>query len=226
MGDPDDARSLDALLAEQIDYYSARAPEYLSAEFEEVNRRELEAAADRFTALLRETVAGGDVLELACGPGTWTELLLERANSLTALDASVPMLELAAERIRDDRVRFVQADAFSWTPDRGYDLVFFGFWLSHIPTELFEPFWETVATALRPRGRVMFIDDGFRTEEELIEGRDSYVIRRRLHDGTAFRAVKVPHDPDRLQQHLSRLGWTIEIQRLPGPFFYGSGHRA
>lgn len=37
---------------------------------------------------------------------------------------------LARARVGDDRVHFIHADLFSWTPDARYDVVFFGFWLS------------------------------------------------------------------------------------------------
>ena len=61
--------------------------------------------------------------------GTWTPQLLRYATDVTAVDASPEMLAIAAARCQDDRVRFVQADLFSWEPDRRYDVVFFGFWL-------------------------------------------------------------------------------------------------
>jgi SAM-dependent methyltransferase len=122
---------------------------------------ELEAALDDFRP-------AGDVLELACGPGTWTVQLLRHAAKLTALDASPEMLALAAEKA-GGRVRFVQADLFEWEPDRRYDVVFFGFWLSHVPLERFDSFWSLVADAHAPGGRVFFADDGYRTPDELIE---------------------------------------------------------
>jgi hypothetical protein len=53
-------------------------------------------------------------------------------------------------------VRFVEADLFTWEPDRRYDVVFMGFWLSHVPAERFESFWALVAAALAPRGRMFF----------------------------------------------------------------------
>ena len=57
------------------------------------------------------------------------------------------------------RVRFVEADLFAWRPDRRYDAVFFGFWLSHVPLERFDGFWALVADCLAPGGRVCFVDD-------------------------------------------------------------------
>ena len=155
----------DQLLAEQIAYYRARAPEYLEGVIPgAVGGGELEAALDAFRP-------AGDVLELACGPGTWTQQLLRHAASLTAVDASPEMIAIASSRVGPgSRVCFVEADLFNWTPDRRYDVVFFGFWLSHVPLERFESFWSLVDGALAPTGRVFFADDGYRTPDELIEG--------------------------------------------------------
>jgi trans-aconitate methyltransferase len=208
----------DRLLAEQIAYYRARAPEYSDGVIPgAIGGGELEAALDAFRP-------AGDVLELACGPGTWTEQLLEHADSLTAVDASPEMIALAAEKV-GGRARFIRADLFDWKLDRRYDVVFFGFWLSHVPLERFESFWSLVADALAPRGRVFFADDAYRTEEELIEGESSSTIQRRLNDGTAHRAVKVPHEPADLERRLDRLGWRITVTPTSGPFFWGAGSR-
>src|ERR671937_3148742 len=92
----------------------------------------------------------------------------------------------------DGRVRFVEADLFTWRPDRRYDVVFFAFWLSHVPLERFESFWSLVADCLEPHGRVFFVDDAYRTPDELIDGASSSTIHRRLNDGTTYRLVKGP----------------------------------
>jgi SAM-dependent methyltransferase len=216
---------LDELLAEQISYYRARAPEYEAgalAVYEDgalaiPGGDELDAALDSF----RPT---GSVLELACGTGRWTERLLRHADSVTAIDASPEMLTIASSRIGgDQRARFVQADLFRWRPDRLHDVVFFGFWLSHVPLERFGSFWSLVAECLTPGGRVFFVDDAYRTPDELSEGESSSTVRRRLEDGTAFRAVKVPHTPVELERRLTELGWRIEVHQTSGRLFWGSG---
>ncbi len=207
----------DALLAEQISYYRARAPEYEAGTLDLPGGDELDAALDAF----RPT---GDVLELACGPGGWTKQLLRYADRITAVDSSPEMLAIAASRIEHDpRVRFIEADLFQWRPDRAYDLVFFGFWLSHVPLERFEPFWSMLEGCLHPNGRVFFADDAYITADELIEGEAPTTIRRRLADGTHFRAVKVPHTPAGLERRLADLGWQIQVHQTAGPFFWGAG---
>lgn len=207
---------LELLLAEQIAYYRALAAEYEDHALDLPGGEELLAALDAFRA-------DGDVLEIACGPGTWTGRLLRTAATVTALDAAAEMLAIASARIDDRRVQFIQADVFSWRPDRRYDVVFFGFWLSHVPAERFESFWSLVRDCLAPQGRVCFADDAHRTPEELIEGERSSTIQRRLNSGTAYRAVKVPHTARELEARLARLGWQVTVTPTPGPFYWGSG---
>jgi demethylmenaquinone methyltransferase/2-methoxy-6-polyprenyl-1,4-benzoquinol methylase len=217
---------LERLLDEQLAYYRARAPEYVETAFPELGSETLEAATREFVQALDDFAPRGDVLELACGPGTWTPQLLRYAATLTAVDGSPEMLQLAAAKVPAQSVRFIRADLFRWRPDRRYDVVFFGFWLSHVPLERFERFWSLVADCLAPRGRVLFVDDAFRTPDELIEGERSSVIRRHLTDGTAYRAVKVPHRPDELERRLAELGWRVRVrQSTSGPFFWGAGGR-
>ena len=209
---------LNRLLDEQVSYYRALAPDYLDQGLDLPGGDELTAALEAFRP------AGG-VLELACGPGVWTGQLLRYATDVTAVDASPEMLALAAARVDDPRVRFVQADLFTWMPDRQYDVVFFGFWLSHVPLKRFESFWSLVADCLTEGGRVFFVDDGYRTPDELVEGPSSSTIQRRLDDGMSYRLVKVPHHPTELENRLRRCGWDIKVTPTSGPFYWGAGVR-
>jgi SAM-dependent methyltransferase len=209
---------LDRLLDEQVSYYRSLAKDYLNNGLNLPGGYELAEALEAFRP-------AGSVLELACGPGVWTSRLLRHAADVTAVDASPEMLAIAADRVGSDRVRFVQADLFTWVPDRRYDVVFIGFWLSHVPLERFESFWSLVADCLKEDGRVFFADDGYRTPDELVEGPSSSTIRRHLHDGTSYRIVKVPHQAPDLEDRLRRLGWHIKVTSTSGPFYWGAGGR-
>jgi demethylmenaquinone methyltransferase/2-methoxy-6-polyprenyl-1,4-benzoquinol methylase len=214
-----DRNALEVLLAEQIAYYRAMAPEYESLSVPGGGGHEVVAALEAFGP-------AGDILELACGPGMWTELLVRQATSLTAVDAAPEMLARAKSRVVDQRVQFVQADLFSWKPKRRHDVLFFGFWLSHVPRERFEAFWSFVDECLQPAGRVFFVDDAFRPPEELIEGEFSTTVQRRISDGTAYRAVKVPYRPAELEEQLATLGWRFTVRQTSGTFYWGAGSKA
>jgi SAM-dependent methyltransferase len=215
-----DAESdLDHLLGEQVAYYRALAPDYLDQGLDL-------PGGDALTEALTAFQPRGSVLELACGPGVWTGQLLRYAADVTAVDASAEMLAIAAARVSTERVRFIQADIFAWRPDRRYDVVFFGFWLSHVPAERFASFWSLVADCLKPQGRVFFADDAYRTPDELVEGPSSSTIRRQIPDGTAYRIVKVPHQRGDLEKRLQRLGWDIKVTVAAGPVYWGAGSLA
>jgi SAM-dependent methyltransferase len=212
-------RDQDAVLLEQIEYYRARAADYL----EQASRVQ---GFDELGQALLAFRPSGDVLELACGPGTWTPLLLNTAATVTAVDAAPEMLAQAKGRVGSGRVEYVQADLFSWQPTRLYDTVFFGFWLSHVPPERFNQFWRLVQDSLTTAGRVFFMDDAMRTSEETRAGPSSSTIVRTAADGSEHRLVKVPYTATGLQERLAALGWRIQVHGVADAFFWGSGCRA
>jgi trans-aconitate 2-methyltransferase len=64
------------------------------------------------------------VVDLGCGPGNSTELLINRFPDaqVIGLDSSPDMLRQARERL--PKVAFVQADIATWTPEPDTDLLF------------------------------------------------------------------------------------------------------
>jgi SAM-dependent methyltransferase len=208
------------LIREQIAFYRARASGYDKTSTPPGDPlapygNQVLDALDRF----RPT---GRVLEIASGTGSWTPFFLRHATSVTALDSSPEMLRLSGQKISDDRrIRYVEADVFTWEPDATYDVVFFANWLSHVPPARFEGFWRTVHAALAPGGRVFFADEATDAwRHEAVEGDDPPVVRRSLPDGRTYRVVKVFWDLTELQAKLRSLGWNLELGTA-GPFFWG-----
>ena len=212
-------RGASAALVEQLAYYRAVADEYENHTIDVPGQDELLSAIDSFRP-------GGDVLELACGTGIWTERLLRSATTVTAVDGAPEMLARARSRVGPAAsVRFLEADLFSWKADRRYDAVFFGFWISHVPEDNFTSFWTMVAEALMPGGHVFFFDDNYRPPAELVEGSRSPIVQRKLNDGTPFRVVKVGYEPADLEQRLRDLQWKVRVTGTSGPFYWGTGVR-
>jgi demethylmenaquinone methyltransferase/2-methoxy-6-polyprenyl-1,4-benzoquinol methylase len=141
---------------------------------------------------------------------------------VTAVDAAAEVLVLARARTASAPcpVRFVEADLFAWQPPRRYDTVFFAFWLSHVPPTRLPGFWNTVAAALAPGGRAIFIDDGpaAAAEEEVLADQPAPAALRRLDDGSRYRIVKVFHDARTLTDDLKALGWSVRIRTTAGNY--------
>jgi demethylmenaquinone methyltransferase/2-methoxy-6-polyprenyl-1,4-benzoquinol methylase len=172
------------------------------------------------------------VLELACGTGIWTRLLAQRVERVTAVDSAPEMLALNRKRLRGAGhradIEYVRADLFSWRPSpASYDVCFFAFWLSHVPESRFAQFWELVTGALRPGGRVFFIDSGRNESSTASDHRlpenDEETMRRRLDDGREFLIFKRFYEPRRLEHRLAELGFEVQVRRTGEFFLYGAG---
>jgi SAM-dependent methyltransferase len=212
------------LIEEQIEYYDRRAPEY--DETSEAPHDPLAPEFAQVVTALNRFQPRGKVLELACGTAKRTQWLLRHAESITSLDASPAMLELARQRITDKRVRFILADAFGWEPDDKYDVVFFAFWLSHVPPARFRDFWDLVGRCLTAKGRVFFVDEGVHEhwQEESVNS-STPLVRRRLLDGTEHDIVKMLWEPQELETKLTQLGWRVTVHST-GALYWGEGHGA
>jgi SAM-dependent methyltransferase len=206
----DDVR---ALVAEQLAYYRAHAPDYDDAYL-----------GKDWDRCIQELPIAGDVLELACGTGHWTPLLAARARSVTAVDAAPEVLALARRRVRGLPVEFVQADVFAWRPPRRYDTVFFAFWLTHVPPAQFAAFWSMVGMALARGGHACFIDDSDRerADERVVAGQATPAVWRRLRDGTQHRVIKVYYTPGELAARLAELGWSADVREASSPLLVGT----
>ncbi len=212
------------LLESQRSFYDLRAPDF--GDETVPDRRVFGVPASGLVrGLVDEFAPTGDVLELACGSGTFTRELVRHARTVTAVDASPQMLERNSKEVGDSRVTYVNADLFDWRPERRYDAVFFGFWLSHVPPVTFDEFWALVRASLRVGGRVAFVDEDDRgaTNDDIHLVENVPVATRTLRDGRRSDVVKLFWDPAELQSRLGSLGWRVTVRRVGETFLYGCG---
>jgi demethylmenaquinone methyltransferase/2-methoxy-6-polyprenyl-1,4-benzoquinol methylase len=214
------------LVSEQKRYYAERAPEYDDWWY---RRGRYELAPDALArwradvaeaeSALDECAPRGTVLELAAGTGIWTRRLVRLADRVVAVDANAETLAL-----NTSEAELVRADVFEWEPAERFDLVFFSFWLSHVPEERFDEFWSRVRAALEPGGRVFLVDSGAddtaHTGTDQSDGEET----RSLADGRTFRIVKRRWRPDELAERVAPLGFALDLRdSVNGHFLYGGG---
>jgi demethylmenaquinone methyltransferase/2-methoxy-6-polyprenyl-1,4-benzoquinol methylase len=214
------------LVSEQKRYYAERAPEYDDWWY---RRGRYELAPDALArwqadvaeaeSALDEFAPRGRVLELAAGTGIWTRRLVRLADRVVAVDANAETLALNTRE-----AELVRADVFEWEPAEHFDLVFFSFWLSHVPGERFDEFWSRVRAALEPRGRVFLVDSGAGDTAHTGTDRSDGEETRSLADGRTFRIVKRRWRPDELVERVAPLGFALDLRdSVNGHFLYGGG---
>ena len=223
------------LLQDQIDYYRARAPEYDDWFYRRgrydlgaAHTRRWQAEVQQVRDQLRSVSDIGHILEMAPGTGIWTAELIQIGERVTALDASPEMININRAKLRSDKIDYQLTDLFQYQPERQYDMVFFGFWLSHVPADKLSPFLNAVHAALKPGGRLFFVDsralDLSRNHAGTAKlGAD--LQRRELKDGRQFDIVKIYYEPAELTATLRERGFDIEAQTTDNFFIYADGRK-
>ena len=184
---------------ELAEYYQQRA-----AEYDEVYRKP-ERQADLAWLKLRlpPLAAGARVLEIAAGTGYWTQVLATTAAAVTATDLNAETLAVAAGRdYGTARVTRQVADAYRLQDVPGeFDLVFCGFWWSHVRRADVPRFLAGIRSRVAPGTRLMLLDNRY------VPGSNHPVTRtgpggdtfqqRRLADGRTYEVLK--NFPDHAQ---------------------------
>jgi len=204
-------------------YYEQRAPEYdewydrrgrynnpvtNAAWYSEVG--DLTRNVTRLAATVSHNTQAR-ILDLACGTGKWTPIFgqaLPETGRVIAFDYSSAMLAQTQARLTENeqnsaleaRIRFVRGDAYALPFKNGaFDIVFFGFWLSHVPRERMGEFLTEVKRVLKPAGQVFMVDSA----QELNVPNEE-ISKRPLNDGSIHQILKVRYSVPELQALLER----------------------
>ena len=158
------------------EYYARRASEY-----ERVYAKpERQGDLARLTTLVRDTLRGHDVLEVACGTGYWTRMIAQIAHSVVATDGTPETIAVAQPKeYPRGPVRFEVADAFALGDVGGpFTAGFAGFWWSHVPRERLAAFLESLHRTVGLRGLIVVADNLY------VEGSNNPIVRRDDHGNT------------------------------------------
>ena len=156
------------------------------------------------------------VLDLACGTGKWTPVLgraLADDGRLVAFDYSMAMLGQTRARLLDEednllpaKTCFVRGDAYNLPfKEEAFDVVFFGFWLSHVPRERVGSFLTEVRRVLKPGGQIFVVDSAQEPDRPPEE-----ISQRPLKDGAVYPVLKIRYATSELQTLLEH--------------YFGKGH--
>jgi SAM-dependent methyltransferase len=179
-----------------IDYYAKRANEYEKIYQKPERQNDLEMLRN----LLRKTLAGKHVLEIACGTGYWTQVVAQTAKTITATDINEEVLQIARSKTYGCEVNFQKADAFDLNPSPQNDFTagLAAAWWSHLQRSQIGIFLLHFHQLFPPGTLLVFMDNRFvpgsntpvsRTDD----GGNTYQ-RRKLENGNEYEILK--NSPD------------------------------
>ncbi len=223
------------ILQEQIAYYRSRAQEYNQWWYRQgrydrgaENNQQWFEEIEQLRTILHRIPHQQRILELAAGTGIWTRELVKIGQQVTAVDASPEMLAINKADVASDTITYIQADIFDWIPEEPYDMVFFSFWLSHVPPDKLNQFLQNVSAMLKPKGHLFLIDsqrvDESTAKDHIIPD-EGITLERKLNNGRTFRIVKVFYRPDDLQATLREAGIQADISMIGKFFIYAHGQK-
>ncbi len=130
---------------ETLAVYNARAEDYARCLKKE------DSASPVLEAFVAALPAGGRVLDLGCGPGTWARMMLDAGLEVEAIDASEAMVAEAAQipGLRVWQATFGDVDGLG-----RYDGIWANFSLLHAPRMEMPSHLARLHRALRPGGRL------------------------------------------------------------------------
>ncbi len=197
-------------------YYSRRAAEYENI-YKKPERQEDLQLIKKFVI---DSYQDKSVLEIACGTGYWTEIISGSANSITAIDSSKEVLEIAkAKSYRINNVEFIKDDALSLSKIKNnFDSSFCGFLLSHIHKNNIESFITNLHKKLESGSVVVMIDnnfaDGSSTPISRKDDKGNTFQLRKLEDGSEFEVLKNFYTENELGQFFKKHSSDFEIINL------------
>lgn len=214
----DQGYSPSALIAEMQRYYARRADVYdASMGYEDPDVvRSLEPVMEALREAMRDRV----VLEIACGPGFWTQRVAESAHFVLASDYNESTLSLARRKPIDaSRVTFVRADAYDLSSIVDtFTGAFAVDWLAHVPVSRLHGFLDGLHRRLVPGARMAFCDQTPRPTSitGVHDAEGNHLQERDLPDGSRHRVIKHFFSDAEVHDLLARYTDDVVVQHFSG----------
>jgi SAM-dependent methyltransferase len=178
--------SLDDTIKEMERYYAERATWYdASMHYDEPQVLERMAP---IVETVRKFADGQDILEVACGPGFWTQIMSATARSIVAVDLNnETLVEARKKTFPPGKVTLLPADAYNLAPVPGKFSAGFAFdWFSHVPLSKIPHFFRSFHSRLGSGARVLLIDSTKNEKSNKtfsrVDGEGNFIQSRRMLD--------------------------------------------
>jgi ubiquinone/menaquinone biosynthesis C-methylase UbiE len=194
------------------EYYSKRANDYEQIYHRNNPVRQSEQA--KIKNLLRNSFGNKSVLEIACGTGYWTKAVAQTAQSITAVDNSTEMLEVA--KAKNIKAHFINDNAYTLNNvNDEFNAGLANFWFSHIPKDQINIFLTTFHKKLLPGSTVIMAENILNKDiggEYIKKDEDVNTYKlRTLNDGTTYQILKNYYNEEELLSIFKPLSSELKI---------------
>jgi ubiquinone/menaquinone biosynthesis C-methylase UbiE len=195
------------MIAEMQEYYRKRAAFYDQSKG--YDQPAIVSTQQPVIDFISDFLAGKNVLELACGPGFWTQQLAKTAASILATDFNEPaLLEAKKKSMNPSQVTLLAADAYAlplasntFNAGLGVD------WFCHVPIGKISRFIQELHRVLGPTARVIFCDqlpkddsfsgrydeEGNHLQERILPDGSKHLIIKHFFDEAEIKRIFAPH---------------------------------
>jgi SAM-dependent methyltransferase len=177
-------------VSEQEAYYSERASEYEDSVG--YGKPSYAAVMAPIRARYQLALRGHDVLELACGPGYWTDAVSLTARTVLATDLDTELVKMVRERFASrPNVSTQSANAYELETITGnFTAAFAQYFWSHVPKAKLRTFLKTLHSKLVPGALVMFLDNLPYFSNRRMDEAGDLLEERFLRNGTRYEVIK------------------------------------
>ena len=212
------------LLQGQIEYYNNRAVEY-DEWFYRINRydrgKDLNNKWFNEIEIIKKSLASLNnvetILEIASGTGIWIKELLLIGKKITVVESSEEMLNINKSKncALQNRIKYIKSNIFDWKSEKKYDLIFFSFWLSHVPPEYLIQFLNQIYQLLSKNG-IVFIVDSLKTSTSTAKNHflkyEGIIQQRKLNSGKSYNICKIFYNLKELENDFANIGFKATIK--------------
>ena len=113
--------------------------------------------------------AGGSILDLGCGPGTFLGRFASDYTRAVGIDLARPQIEFASAKYGSDRVRFETGAVTAFTHAETFDAVVSIEVIEHLPPDETQHFLRSIFAVLKSGGTLVLTTPNYRSLWPLIE---------------------------------------------------------
>lgn len=187
-------------------YYEARMPYFEDTYLKESTSKDRELIKIQ----LKKHLCGKRILEVGCGTGYWTSVMLPIASEYLGFDQSQTAVSVCSEKFSDfPNTNFLQGNIYSWVNTNfHFDVIVGGFIISHLDRKFVRDINTFLKQRIKENCWVVWYDnsfkEGFSIPIKNTDVRGNDIQPRQLENGKRCKIIKNFYNENELREIFSK----------------------